>query len=184
MHPRYERWAAWIDNTFDAENFDVDAVNRRLEAISWSAPADRGDGECADEDDISDGLFDEIDTIDMEYGLRHAGRNRHGGYVEASQAAYDTVAEILEPYVEKAMRYYGLGMPDAMDTYTRGVILGLYQYEQDGTSDFKDWIEDVPVELAGDLLRRWRERTDDAERTEGLARFILQRCPEWAEYLP
>lgn len=134
-----------------------------------------------DEDDIADDIFDKLDSIGMEEGLRNAGSTRHG-YTDPAQAALEAVEEILQPFMEKALRYRSLRMLEQADVYTRGIVLGLYEYEQESTTDLKDWVEDVPLELAGELLRGWRAEDVESERTAIMADFIGQRCPEWADY--
>ena len=58
-----------------------------------------------------------------------------------------------------------------------GLILGIYRYEHESKSEFKEWSVDVPAECAGDWLREWRERGQGLAFAEAMDEFIQQRCP-------
>jgi hypothetical protein len=64
-----------------------------------------------------------------------------------------------------------------------GVIPGIYRYEHESKSEFREWAEDIPIECAGYLLTIWRERNHKAAEAQAMDEFIRQRCPKWAENL-
>ena len=64
-----------------------------------------------------------------------------------------------------------------------GVILGIYRYEHESKSEFREWCSDVPIECAGYLLDTWRERNPGTPRTQAMDEFIQRRCPKWAQFL-
>ena len=74
-------------------------------------------------------------------------------------------------------------MPEQETTYSMGVILGIYRYEHESKSEFRKWCEDVPIECAGYLLDKWRERNQDTARAQAMDEFIQDRCPKWAKYV-
>ena len=57
-------------------------------------------------------------------------------------------------------------MSEQEATYCTGVILGIYRYEHESKSEFRGWSVDVPIECAGYLLDKWRERKQGTARTE------------------
>ena len=74
-----------------------------------------------------------------------------------------------------------MGMPEQEAAYCMGVILGIYRYERECTSEFREWSVDIPAECAGFLLDKWRERNREKAGINAMHEFIRERCPEWAE---
>ena len=63
------------------------------------------------------------------------------------------------------------------------MILGIYRYEHESKSEFREWCVDVPIECAGYLLDTWRKRHQDTAYAGAMDEFIERRCPKWAKYL-
>ena len=140
--------------------------------------------QAVDLDETADEVFFVLDSIDVEDCWDRSGSSRYG-YTEPSEAAVELVEEELQPFYDQAARFRELNMPEQEMTYCMGVILGIYRYEHESKSEFREWAEDIPIECAGYLLTIWRERNPkavDAE-AEAMDEFIRQRCPKWAENL-
>jgi hypothetical protein len=135
-----------------------------------------------DVDETADEVFCVLDSIDVQDCWDRSGKSRYG-YTEPSEAAVELVEEELQPFYDQAARYRELGMAEQETTYSMGVILGIYRYEHESKSKFRKWCEDVPIECAGYLLDRWRERNQDTARAQAMNEFIQRRCPKWAKYL-
>lgn len=135
-----------------------------------------------DLDDTADEVFFALDSIDVKDCWDRSGKTRYG-YTEPSQAAVDLVEEELQPFYDQAERFHALNMPKQELTYCMAVILGIYRYEHESKSEFRQWAEDVPIECAGYLLSIWRERKPKAIDAKAMEEFIHQRCPNWAENL-
>ena len=135
-----------------------------------------------DVDETADEVFSVLDSIDVQDCWDRSGSSRHG-YTEPSEAAVELVEEELQPFYDQAKRYRELGMAEQETTYYRGVILGIYRYEHESKSEFREWCVDVPIECAGYLLDTWRERHQDTASAEAMDEFIERRCPKWANYL-
>jgi len=133
-------------------------------------------------ENTADEVFCVLDSIDVQDCWDRSGRSRHG-YTEPSEAAVELVEEELQPFYDQAKRYRELGMPQQEATYCMGVILGIYRYEHESKSEFREWCVDVPIECAGYLLDTWRERHQDKASAKAMDEFIRQRCPKWAKYL-
>ena len=130
----------------------------------------------------ADEVFFVLDSIDVQDCWNRSGRSR-SGYTSPDEAAVEIVEEELEPFFAQVERYHELGMPEQEATYCMGVVLGIYRYEHESKSEFRQWSVDVPIECAGYLLDKWRERKQDGPRAETMNKFIRQRCPKWATYL-
>jgi hypothetical protein len=63
------------------------------------------------------------------------------------------------------------------------VILGIYRFEHESKSEFKQVAEDIPAECAANLLEEWRERNPEQARVDAMDAFIRGRCPKWAGWL-
>ena len=135
-----------------------------------------------DVDETADEVFSVLDSIDVQDCWDRSGSSRHG-YTEPSEAAVELVEEELQPFYDQAKRYRELGMAEQETTYCMGVILGIYRYEHESKSEFREWCADVPLECAGYLLDTWRGRHQDTASAEAMDEFIQRRCPKWAKYL-
>jgi hypothetical protein len=135
-----------------------------------------------DLDETADEVFFVLDSIDVEDCWDRAGSSRDG-YTSPDEAAAEIVEETLEPFLDQTRRYHELGMPGEEMTHCMGVILGIYRYEHESKSEFREWSADVPAECAGDWLREWRERGQNPAFAEAMDEFIRKRCPNWAGYL-
>jgi hypothetical protein len=133
-------------------------------------------------ENTADEVFCVLDSIDMQDCWDKSGRSRNG-YTEPGEAAVELVEEELQPFYDQAKRYRELDMAEEETTYSMGVILGIYRYEHESKSEFKEWCTDVPLECAGYLLDKWRKRNQGKVRTRAMDEFIQRRCPKWANYL-
>jgi hypothetical protein len=135
-----------------------------------------------DVDETADEVFSVLDSIDVQDCWARSGKSRYG-YTEPSDAAVEIVEEELQPFYDQAKRYRELGMPEQETIYCMGVILGIYRYEHESKSEFREWCEDVPIECAGYLLDTWRKRNKGTAAARAMNEFIQSRCPKWAKYL-
>ena len=135
-----------------------------------------------DVDETADEVFCVLDSIDVQDCWDRSGKSRYG-YTEPSEAAVELVEEELQPFYDQAKTYRELGMAEQEATYCMGVILGIYRYEHESKSEFREWCEDVPIECAGYLLDLWRKRNKRTAAARAMDEFIQNRCPKWAKYL-
>jgi hypothetical protein len=135
-----------------------------------------------DIEETADEVFYTLDDIDVHDCWDRAGRS-YDGYTSSGEAAVELVEETLQEFYDQADRYHKLGMIMQEHLYCMGVVLGIYLYEYDSQSEFKDWCIDVPIECAGFLLETWRKRTTDTALLSAMDDFIRLRCPKWHKYL-
>ena len=110
-----------------------------------------------DLDETADEVFFVLDSIDVQDCWDRAGSSRNG-YTSPDEAAVEIMEESIQPFFDQTRRYHKLGMPAEEMAHCMGLILGIYRYEHESKSEFKEWSADVPAECAGDRLREWRER--------------------------
>ncbi len=138
--------------------------------------------QAVDLDDTAEDVFFSLDSIDVQDCWDRSGKTRYG-YTDPSEAAVELVEEELQPFYDQAARFRELNMPEQELTYCMGVILGIYRYEHESNSEFREWAEDIAIECAGYLLTIWREPKPKAADAAAMEEFIRQRCPKWAENL-
>ena len=130
-------------------------------------------------DETAGEVFDALDLIDVQDCWDRAGGPRDG-YASPDEAAVDIIEEELQPFFDQVERYHELGMPEHEATYCMAVMLGIYRFEHESKSEFKQLAEDIPAECAGNLLEEWRARHPEQARIDAVHVFIRERCPKWA----
>ena len=135
-----------------------------------------------DIDEIADLVFFQLDMIDVQDCWDRSAATRDG-YISAEDAAMELIEEELQSFRDQITRYHELGMGEQERDYCMGTILGLYRYEQESKSEFKDWCEGIPLCCADSILGEWRKQNDIASASATMNEFIGQRCPKWAEHL-
>ncbi len=135
-----------------------------------------------DVEEIADEIFFSLDSIDVQDCWDRAGSD-HGGYISEEEAATELIEETLQPFFDQIDQHHDFGMADQEKDYCMGVILGAYRFDKESKSEFKNWSEDIPIDCAGNILSKWKERTADSSFHIAMEEFIRQHCPKWAKYL-
>jgi len=123
-----------------------------------------------------------LDSVDVQDCWDRSGGSRDG-YTSPDEAAAEIIEEELQPFVDQVERYHELKLPTQEATCCMGIILGLYRWERESESEFRQWSEDIPAECAGPLLDQWRKRNPERTRLNAMCEFVRTRCPEWAKLL-
>jgi len=88
-----------------------------------------------------DGTADEVsvvlDSIDVQDCWDRSGSSRDD-YTSPDEAAAEIIEEELQPFFDQVERYHELGMPEQEGAYCMGVIFGIYRYEQESKSEFRE----------------------------------------------
>lgn len=127
-------------------------------------------------------VFIVLDSIDVQDCWDRSGSSS-SGYTSPDEAAIEIMEEELQPFYDQVVRYHELGMPEQETTCCMGVILGIYRYEHESKSEFREWSVDIPIECAGYLLDEWRKRNRIKVGAQAMDEFIQRRCPKWVKYL-
>ncbi len=133
-----------------------------------------------DLDEIADEVTAVLDFIDVQDCWDRSGSSRDD-YTSPDEAAAEIIEEELQPFVDQVKRYHEMGLPEQETAYCQGVILGLYRYEHESESEFRQWCVDIPAEFGDFVLNEWRKRNPDEARINAMQEFIRTRCPEWAK---
>jgi hypothetical protein len=60
-----------------------------------------------------------------------------------------------------------------------GVLKGLYIYEHDSKSKFKDWSFEIPCECFHYILHEWEMRTKKKSDIKEMKEFLNKECENW-----
>lgn len=134
-----------------------------------------------DVEDICEEVFSTLNGIDVEALWDRSGPSRHG-YSGPEDMAAEMMEEELEPFYKEVFKYFEMGMAHEAKLYCIGVLKGIYQYEQDSRSEFKDWAADMPGECFGYLLLEWKKRAANANDLKEMGEFIEKECQKWAKW--
>ena len=134
-----------------------------------------------DVDQTADEVVAVLESVDVQDCWDRSGGSRDG-YTSPDEAAAEIIDEELQPFFDQVERYHEMELPEQEATYCMGVILGIYRYERESATEFRQWAEDIPAECGGFLLDKWRERNPGRARISAMREFMRTRCPEWAEW--
>ena len=80
--------------------------------------------------------------------------------------------------IERWVKFTQQGWVNLAKRYRKG----LYKYEHDAKSEFKEWVADVPGECYVHLLREWRKRNKSKKDGKDMETFLERECSKWARY--
>jgi hypothetical protein len=131
-----------------------------------------------DRDDVADQVSSDLDAIDVQELWDRSGPKRHG-YSSPEDMAVEMVEEALKPYEDKVKQYREIGMLEQSKQYCMGVLKGIYRFDQESKSEFKDWATDIPEHCFGGLLDEWRRACTRKHDVQEMNDFISRECPKW-----
>ena len=153
----------------------------------------------AEAEQIARGLLGEISfesvADDVEHAFRsldlgdlgsRAGRH-YGGYTSPSEAAWELLQEVADPFLEDMKRRRELGLEAEAIEICRGLLLGLYRIRDMEGDEFLGWAPDFPVETAAHALqllagregpKRTRRARHAGPRVE--PQFVDEYIPDWS----
>lgn len=146
---------------------------QRIAEMTLTSPSD------VDVEEVAAALYDELDALEVEEVWDRAGRTRHG-YVETHEVAEQMIEAVLAPYLEELSRYQALDLNLEAGEMCQGLLLGLYQFEHESKSQFKDWASDLPFGFAQEVLAAWRRGAVGETDASEVSGFILEELPRWS----
>jgi hypothetical protein len=127
-------------------------------------------------------LYDELCMLEIEDAWDRAGPSRHG-YVEPWEVAYEMIEGVLEPFLEELKKYQSLGMYAEANQFCMGLLLGLYKFQYECKSQFRDWTPDAGIEFADSVLDAWKEGIGSREDFTAVRAFIEEELCGWEHLL-
>lgn len=133
-------------------------------------------------EEVASAVYDALNELSAEDCWASAGRQMGGGYRDEFEVADEMIEEAFSPFTHQIETFHKTGEHIPEQTYIQGVLLGLYQFQKEATTDFSDYAEDYPESYKKDILTTWKKRhPDDASGFHALLSFIKEHCPAWSE---
>jgi len=129
-------------------------------------------------EDISADVYYELEFLAVEDVWEKAGPSRDG-YQGTDEVADEMIDDVLQPYREELSRYQKLNMLEEATYVCMGIIAGLYQFDQESASEFKNWAVDLPASYARDTLGKWYTKRVSPEAVDEMMSFIKNELPNW-----
>jgi len=128
---------------------------------------------------IAEEVLGALERLEVEEVWDRAGSKRDG-YVDTSEAADEMLSEALQPFRDEMARYNDLGMADEAMYTCLGILSGLYRFEDESDSEFKDWAVDLPGDYGIVVLEEWKKSHPPEAAVRKLRELIKGSLPRWA----
>jgi hypothetical protein len=103
---------------------------------------------------VASAIAEALLALDQDDLAAHAGRTRYG-YVEPTEAAWQLLEQVIEPWLEDLARRASLGLEKAPRQLGLGILEALDRVGGHTGNDelLLSWAPDFPGEAAGSVLR-------------------------------
>lgn len=129
-------------------------------------------------DDIAGSVFRDLDGLEVEDVWDNSGSTRDG-YIEPCELAAEMFEEALEPYVNELRKCRKLSMDGEAKLHCMGILMGIYKFEKEATTEFADWVGDYPQDSFEQIFEDWRAGNKNPKNLEEMHEFVRKNCPEW-----
>jgi hypothetical protein len=129
-------------------------------------------------DDIAESVFDDLESLQVEDVWDNSGGTRHG-YVDPNELASEMFEEAIEPYVEEMRKCLALLRYDEAKLHCQGILKGLYKFENEGLTEFKDWATDDPNTYFIQVFDEWKEGNKNPEHLEEMQIYVKKNFQDW-----
>ena len=121
----------------------------------------------------------ELESLDVEEVWDHSGSTSHG-YVDPGDAAWQMFEDALAPFQEQVEKYNRLSMDQEAKFCCMGILKGIYDFDKESSTEYKDWTVDAPAEFFTMVLDDWRKGTKKRKDLAEMNEFMKRNCPDWA----
>ena len=132
-----------------------------------------------DPDEIAEALFFSLESIDVHELWERSG-SHSDGYTSPEDMAMEMVEEELDQFSDQIMRYHNLGLYEEEKLFCMGVLKGLYRFDKEAKSEFREWASDVAGECFEFVLKNWQKQKGNERFTNEMGKFIKATCLKWA----
>ena len=134
--------------------------------------------EGGDIEDIAYEVYYALDYIEVEEVWDRSGRTRNG-YVDPTEMAWQIFEEALDPFRDEVIKYQRLSMYAEAKKHCLGILEGIYKFEKESSSEYKDWAVDAPREYFERVLKEWKSGQDNPEDVAEAENFIEKNFAGW-----
>ena len=109
-----------------------------------------------DESRVMNDVYYALNALDVDDLYSRSGRTRYG-YAEPHEVSWEMFEEAISPFIDEMKKLQNRNQPAAAKTYCIGIIKGLWRFDEDSSSDFKDWACDAPHEYVSTVVDEWEK---------------------------
>jgi hypothetical protein len=125
---------------------------------------------------IAEDVTTDLEMLDVVDLLGMTGEGMSGGHTDAWEAAEIMVNGVLEPHIQRMKRLRTLEMFHEEMLFCKGLIAGLYSFQNESDSEFKDHAEDICSDLADKIVEDWKASCRNLEWKEAMDDFLDNEC--------
>ncbi len=130
---------------------------------------------------VAANVKDELESLDVDDIFDKSGARRDG-YVDPGEAAFQMFEEALAPFLQDMERYRALGLPEQASACCLGILQGIYDFDKDSSTQYKEWGVDAPEEYFGQVANAWENIYHGKPPLLKLEGFVKEHCPDYAEW--
>jgi hypothetical protein len=132
-------------------------------------------------DDVAAHVQMELEFLDVEDVWARSGATRDG-YVDPGEAAWEIFEEALKPVQDEVEKYKQLSMLEEAALTCQGLLKGLYHFDKESSTEYKEWATDAPGAYFAMVLAEWQKLFAGQPPLAGMQAFLQTHCPDWAEW--
>lgn len=131
-----------------------------------------------DSESIAYDVQSELEMLEVEDVWDRSGSTRDG-YIDPGEMAMQMLEEALEPYERQIEKYHNFSKFDQAARYCMGILKGIYLFEKESKTEYKDWATDAPGECFSAVYDNWKEKCKNKTLRKKVQDFIASECPDW-----
>jgi hypothetical protein len=132
-------------------------------------------------DDVAANVQMELEYLDVEDVWNKSGATS-SGYVDPGDAAWEMFEEALEPFRREMDKYKQLSMLKEAELTCQGILKGIYLFDQESATEYKNWAIDAPGEYFGMILGDWKKLFAGQPGLSNMKAFLETHCTNWADW--
>jgi hypothetical protein len=132
-------------------------------------------------DDVAANVQLELEFLNVEDLWDRSGAKRDG-YVDPGEAAWEMFEEALKPFQDEVDKYKQLSMLEEANLTCEGILKGIYSFDKESSTEYKQWAADAPSEYFGMVLDDWKKLFEGQAPLSRIREFLKTHCPDWAQW--
>jgi hypothetical protein len=133
-------------------------------------------------EEIAGAVYAELDALEVEEVWDRAGPSRYG-YVDPGEAADEMIQQVLDPFLFELDKYHKLGMNTEANKVCMGLLLGIYRFDDESTTEFKNWAPDSPAAVSESVVDAWKKGKPSRTDIKAVRQFIEGELAGWGDSL-
>ena len=131
-----------------------------------------------DPQDVAEEIYYALESLQVEDVWDKAGSTRDG-YVEPYEVVDEMIDGAMAAYFDELVRYQKLKMDDEAMSFCKGLLSGLYKFEYECKTGFREWAPDYASSYAEEVLGKWQGKCVSQKALDEMDAFIQKQLPKW-----